>query len=110
MVGMRRQPNMASLSSGVCVFSDTYREAPAQNINNSSFDTSTSINTYINLNIKPPYIYTYVRIHIHVSGLLISLWGPANSPFVRDKYVRPTGKRLHADCVQKRKHVKNSSQ
>ena len=36
-----------------------------------------------------------------VSGLLISLWEPANSLFVRDKYVTPTGKRLHAGYVQK---------
>ena len=38
---------------------------------------------------------------MHVSGLLISLWEPANSLFVRDKYVTPTGKRLHAGYVQK---------
>ena len=42
-----------------------------------------------------------MRIPKHVSGLLISLWEPANSLFVRDKYVTPTGKRLHAGYVQK---------
>jgi hypothetical protein len=42
-----------------------------------------------------------MRIPMHVSGLLISVWKPANSLFVRDKYVTPTGKRLHADYVQK---------
>ena len=43
-----------------------------------------------------PHIYRYVRIPKHVSGLLISLWEPDNSLCVRDKYVTPTGKRLHA--------------
>ena len=42
------------------------------------------------------YIDTYIRISIHMSELLISLWGPANSLFVRDKYVTPTGKQLQA--------------
>ena len=42
-----------------------------------------------------------MRIPIHVSELLISLWGPANSFFIRDKYVTPTGKRLHAGYVPK---------
>ena len=42
--------------------------------------------------------YLYIRIPKHMSGLLISLWEPANSLF--DKYVTPTGKRLHADYVQ----------
>ena len=42
-----------------------------------------------------------MRIPKHVSGLLISLWEPANSLFVCDKYVTPTGKRLHAGYVQK---------
>ena len=46
------------------------------------------------------YIYTYA-LPLHVSGLLISLWEPANSLFVRDKSVTPTGKRLHAGYVQK---------
>ena len=35
--------------------------------------------TYINLNIKcsvPPHIDTYMHIPMHVSGLLLSLWGP----------------------------------
>ena len=44
------------------------------------------------------HIYVYP---LHVFGLLISLWEPANSLFVRDKYVTPTGKRLHAGYVQK---------
>ena len=49
-----------------------------------------------------------MHVHVHVSGLLISLWEPANSLFVRDKYVTPTGKRLHAGgTYKKRKHVKN---
>jgi len=41
-----------------------------------------------------------MRIPMHVSGLLISLSEPTNS-FVRDKYVTPTGKRLHAGYIQK---------
>jgi len=49
-----------------------------------------------------------MHVHVHVSGLLISLWEPANSLFVRDKYVTHTGKRLHAGYVQKRKHVKKT--
>jgi len=36
-----------------------------------------------------------------VFGLLFSPWEPANSLFVRDKYVTPTGMRLHAGYVQK---------
>ena len=43
----------------------------------------------------------YIRRPIHVSGLLINLWELANPLFVRDKYVTPTGKRLHAGYVQK---------
>jgi len=53
--------------------------------------------TYINPNIKcstPPNIDTYIRRPTHVFGLRISLRGPANSLFVSDKYVTPTGKRL----------------
>ncbi|KAK2144102.1 hypothetical protein LSH36_785g02025 [Paralvinella palmiformis] len=42
-----------------------------------------------------------MRIPKHVSGLLISLWEPANSLFVRDKYVTLTGKWLYAGYVQK---------
>ena len=42
-----------------------------------------------------------VCIPKHASGLLISLWEPVNSLFVGDKYVTPTGKRLHAGYVQK---------
>ena len=49
----------------------------------------------------PPLIDRRMRIPKHVSGLLISLWEPANSLFGRDKYVTPTGKRLHAGYVQK---------
>ena len=52
--------------------------------------------------------YPYNRIPKHVSGLLIGLWGPASPLFVRDKYVTPTGKRLRASYVQKRKHVKHT--
>jgi len=48
-----------------------------------------------------------VRIPKHVSGLLISLCEPANSLFVRDKYVTPTGKRLPAGYVQKAEARKN---
>ena len=44
---------------------------------------------------------------MHVSDLLISLWGPADSLFVGDKYVTPTGKRLHAGYVQKAEARKN---
>jgi len=47
-----------------------------------------------------------MRIPKHVSGLLISLWGPANSLFVHYKYVTPTGNRLYSRYVEKRKHVK----
>ena len=36
-----------------------------------------------------------------MSGELHCLWGPANLLFVRDKYVTPTGKWLHAGYVQK---------
>ena len=36
-----------------------------------------------------------------MSELLISLWGPANPLFVRDKYVTPSGKRLYISYVQK---------
>ena len=42
-----------------------------------------------------------MRIPKYVSGLLISLWEPAGSLFVRDKYVTLTGKRLHAGYIQK---------
>ena len=64
----------------------------------------TSIYRYIYI-----YIYIYICVcvcvcvcrSIHVSGLLISLWGLAKSLFVRDKYVTPAGKRLHAGYVQK---------
>ena len=69
----------------------------AQSINISkhpSRPTSINLNTTIHTLI-------YVRIPKHVSGLLISLWEPANSPFVRDKYVTPTGKWPHAGYVQK---------
>jgi len=45
--------------------------------------------------------YLYNCRPIHVSGLLISLWGLANLLFVRGKYVTPAGKRLHTGCVQK---------
>jgi hypothetical protein len=38
---------------------------------------------------------------MHLSGLLISLWEPDISLFVRDKYVAPTGKRVHVGYVQK---------
>ena len=48
-----------------------------------------------------------MRKPVHVSGLLISPWEPANSLFVGDKSVTPTDKRLHAGYVQKWKHVKN---
>ena len=42
-----------------------------------------------------------MRIPKHVSCLLISLWEPAYSLYVGDKYVTPTGKRLHAGYVHK---------
>ena len=44
---------------------------------------------------------------MHVAGLLISLWGTANSLFVREKYVTPTGKRLQVGYVQMRKPIQN---
>ena len=72
-----------------------------------AFDTSTSINLnqlYIHQSkynmSSPPYIDTYAHIPLHVPRLVISLWEPANSLFVRDKYVTPTGKQLHARYVQ----------
>ena len=40
-------------------------------------------------------------------GYLSSLWGSANSLLVWDKYVTPTGKRLHAGYVQKAEARKN---
>ena len=40
-------------------------------------------------------------------GLLISLWEPANSIFVRDKYVTSTGKRLYAGYAQRAETRKN---
>ena len=49
----------------------------------------------------PSHIDKCMRIPMHVSGLLISLWEPANSLFVRDKYVTSTGERLHAVYVEK---------
>ena len=94
----------------MCVFWIHIERQQAQSINISKHPlrpTSININinyTYINLNIKcsiPPHIDTYMHIHMHASGLLISLWEPANSLFVCDKYVMPTGKRLHAGYVQK---------
>ena len=42
---------------------------------------------------------------MHVSRHFFSLWNPANSLFVREEYVKPTWKRLHAGYVQKRKDV-----
>ena len=48
-----------------------------------------------------------MHIPKHVSGLIISMWEPANSLLVRDKYVTPTGKRLHAGYVQKAEARKN---
>jgi len=42
-----------------------------------------------------------MRIPMHVFGLLISLRDPANSLFVRDKYITLAEKRLHAGDVQK---------
>jgi len=50
-----------------------------------------------------------VRILKHVSGLLNRLWKPANSLFVRDKYVKPTGNQLHAGYAQKAEARKNIS-
>ena len=39
---------------------------------------------------------------MHVSAILICLQGQTNPLFVRDKYVTPTGKRLHAGYLQKK--------
>jgi len=44
-----------------------------------------------------------------VTGLLISLWGQANSLFITDKYHTLTGRRIRAGYVVKRKHVQNIS-
>ena len=47
-------------------------------------------------------LYLHISIHripMHVSGLLISLRGPANTFFVRHKYVTLTGNRLHIGHV-----------
>ena len=104
--------------TGVVRFRVHSKRQQAQSINISkhpSRPTSINLNTnttitYINLKIKcstPPHIDRCVRILKHVSGLLISLWEPANSFFVRDKYVTPTGKRLHAGYVQKAEARKN---
>ena len=41
------------------------------------------------------HCYLNTRRAVLVYGLLISLWEPANPLFVHDKYVTPTGKRLH---------------
>ena len=80
-----------------------------------TFETPTSINiNIIKLYIHQskikiyiaPYIETYLGIPMHVSGRLVSLWKPAISLFVRDKYVTPTGKRLHAGYVQKAEDCK----
>ena len=49
----------------------------------------------------PPHVDRCMHMPKHVSGLLISLWEPANSLFERVKYVTPTGKRLHAGYVEK---------
>ena len=79
----------------VCVFYGTYKEATGTE--HQHIQTSFEIYlhkpkykynyTYINLKIKcsiPPHINRCVRIPKYVSGLLISLWEPANSLFVRD--------------------------
>jgi len=42
---------------------------------------------------------------MHMSGLLISLWDPANQLFIPDKYVMPTRKRLHVSYIQKQTEV-----
>ena len=52
------------------------------------------------------FTYLYIVRSMDLSGILISLWCTANSLFVRDKYVTPTGKRLDAGYVQKCKRVK----
>ena len=45
-----------------------------------------------------------------MSRLDTSLWDPANPPFVRDKCVTSTGKRLCTDYVQKAEvHTKNGT-
>ena len=45
-------------------------------------------------------IYLYIRLPINVSGLLISLWGPGNPIFVRNKYIALTGNRSYVGYVQ----------
>ena len=103
----------------VCVcFRVHIKRQQAPSISTSKYPSKTYINkskykynyTYTNLKIKcsiPPHIETCMRIPKHVSGLLISLWEPANSLFVRAKYVTPTGKRLHAGYVPKAEARKN---
>ena len=67
-----------------------------------NLNINTSIHTSNNIKCSiPPHINRCMGIPMHVSGLFISLWEPANSLFVRDKYVTPTGKRLYAGYVQK---------
>ena len=91
-----------------------YKEEQAQSINISKRPSKIYLHkskykykynyTYINLKIKcsiTPNIDKYVRKPMHVSGLLITLWEAPNSLFVRNKYVTPTGKWLHAGYVQK---------
>jgi len=100
----------------VCVcFRVHSKRQQAQSINISKhpskptcINLNTTIHTYIKIKCSiPPHIDRCVHIPKHVSGLLISLWEPANSLFVRNKYVTPTGKRLHAGYVQKAEARKN---
>jgi hypothetical protein len=48
-----------------------------------------------------------MRIPMHASGLLNSLWARAKWLFICDKHVTPTGKRLHAGYVHKAEARKN---
>ena len=56
----------------------------------------------------PICIDTYIRIPIHVYGLLINLCNPVNSLFVRDKSVK-SGNRLHEGYAENRMQVKHST-
>ena len=43
----------------------------------------------------------YIYLPINISGLFISLWGPDNSLFIRDKYHTSTGKVVDVGYAQK---------
>ena len=100
----------------VCVcFRVHSKRQQAQSINISKhpskptcINLNTTIHTYIKIKCSiPPHIDRCVHIPKHVSGLLISLWEPANSLFVRDNMSRPQESGYMQATYKKRKHVKN---